>query len=130
MAAFQQGMRAFGPQNPATQQAVSLLRSAVAAHIPSVGEAVFNLLPEGVKALLAGGDYETIFLAPCSATINLPFEMIHIPARRSSNRPYDDAYVGLRRLIVRTHGLSELAGVLLRQPAGRKALVVGNPLHH
>ncbi len=124
----------------AVEQAMiaSQSRSAVAAHIPAAGEAVFTLLPDGVKTLLASNDYETVFLAPCSTTINLPFEMLYVPEewqgqgknRTRGSRREAWPYVGLRRLMPRVHGLGELAQVLKRQPTGKKAVVVGNPLHH
>jgi tetratricopeptide (TPR) repeat protein len=128
------------------------------ARLQSTSEAVFDLLPNEVKPLLAGDEYKTVFLAPCSATMNLPFEMVRVPHGWEGKAPAapviaDSAgdssagaspshgsrvtghgqYVGLRRVMPRVHGLTELAQVIQRHPnlnGARKALVVGNPLHH
>jgi hypothetical protein len=102
-----------------------------------------------VQALLIDQRYHTIFLAPCGATVNLPWELVQVPEHADADREGTRRYVGLRRRLPRTYGLGELSAVLQRQPqyAGRgtvgphatrtrtrgahnaRAGVVGNPLH-
>jgi hypothetical protein len=107
-------------------------RNAIAARIGPVGEAAFKFLPGGVQELLRGSDFQTVFVAPCGATINLPLEMLHVPNGRTAGCTYDDSLVGLRKSLPRIHGLVELSATWGRQPSNsaRKALIVGNPHHH
>ncbi len=89
--------------------------------VAEAGAAAFRLLPAAVQALFADPAAPTLFLAPCSGTVLLPFELLREPG---------GDYVGLHTQIARVHGLGELASVLGRQPdgsAGRSALVVGDP---
>ena len=79
----------------------------------------FDVLPELVKALFRDTEVRTIFLAPCTATFNLPFELLRD----------GDQYIGLDRVMPRVHGLAELMQVLDRQPTGSTALVIGDPAH-
>jgi hypothetical protein len=91
--------------------------------IAEAGAAAFALLPERIQRLLAGGDTHVVFLAPCGATVNVPFELL---------RPPGGHYLGLDRLLPRVHSLAELARVLDRRPPAngpRTALVIGDPCH-
>jgi hypothetical protein len=95
--------------------------------IQPAGKRVFDLLPRLVKELLMDFD-TTVFLAPCGKTVNFPFELIYLDAewRRSSELPY----LGLRVLMPRVHGLTEMEEVTRRHPNTTrpvKALVVGEP---
>jgi Tfp pilus assembly protein PilF len=114
-------------QSPAEREAERQSSAVAYAHLEHAGEAVFSRLPPGVQSLLTGGDVATLFLAPCEATINLPFELLRTPGN-------DGAFIGLRHLLPRVQGLTQLVGVLQRpmlaEPNGsRRAVVVSNPLH-
>jgi tetratricopeptide (TPR) repeat protein len=114
-------------RGPAEREAERQSSAVAYAHLERAGEAVFSRLPPGVQALLTGGAVATLFLAPCEATINLPFELLRTPGD-------DGAFIGLRHLLPRVQGLTQLVGVLQRptppeRVGSRRAVVVGNPLH-
>lgn len=122
---------------------------ATTAHVPPAAAAVYYALPDDVQALLTNDNYKTIFLAPCGATVNLPWELVRVPEKGREGNEEEWTYLGLQRLLPRTHGLGELTEVLqrhprneengIKRPGGRRtrtrggrgapAVVVGNPLH-
>lgn len=100
--------------------------------LEKIGSEAFMLLPAQVQEFLGSSKYETIFLAPCRTTINVPFELLCIPSGVSSDASSMNSYLGLQYLLPRTHGLSDLSETLKRSPSrlpNRSALVVGNPIH-
>jgi len=86
-----------------------------------LGARAFELLPKEVQNILTCNDCGVIFLAPCPETMNLPFDLL-LPDEKAE-------YPSLLRLLVWTHGLSELTQVLPRSPKGDVAILVGNPPH-
>lgn len=101
------------------RNAARLAREKVAHRIPELGKQAFSELPSGIRSLLAGREYDTIVLFPCSATMNLPFEMLHD----------GQGYIGLRQVLPRVNGLGAFCSISRRQPKGQSAVVVGNPTH-
>jgi tetratricopeptide (TPR) repeat protein len=89
--------------------------------LPDLGHRAFQSLPREIQEVLTSQIHEVIFLAPCPTTMNLSFELL---------APEKGEYLGLDRLFVRTHGLSELEQVLQRSPKNKSAFLVGNPMHH
>src|SRR5262249_30055925 len=110
-----------GKRQSAEPAAIAM--GALAIHLSETAASVYPTLPANVRELFDDPAVQTIFMAPCGATINLPWELVWIPGRGQ--------YLGLSHVLPRTHGLGELASVLERQPfSGRpRAVVVGNPLH-
>ena len=132
--AAEQAMTRELPAGPLSRAERVRCRSAVAERLPAAGEAVYESLPAPVRAVLTEGRYNTIFIAPCGATVFVPFEIIRIPgdaATTNTKAGWDDAYVGLRVLLPRVRGLAELADVLRRRPAApvsrARAVVVIDP---
>jgi hypothetical protein len=86
-------------------------KQATTAHIPQMAEAVHRELPDEVKELLRGNNYNTIFLAPRGTTVNLPWELVRVPGRKRDGGEKEGIDVGLRGLLHRTHGVGELMEV-------------------
>jgi tetratricopeptide (TPR) repeat protein len=109
-------------------------------NIQFTADEVYHYLPEAVKAVLTDRAQRTIFLAPCAATVNLPWELIRIPTKDWQHHNEAKTYVGLQHLLPRIHSLNALHQALARQPASgddflhrgmaKRAVVIGNPLHN
>jgi tetratricopeptide (TPR) repeat protein len=82
-----------------------------------VGAAAYELLPTAFKDRYVSDDVETIFLSTCSHSTGYPFELL---AARGT-------YLGLTKLFVNAHSLTELSSVLGRSPTSNHAVVIGNP---
>jgi hypothetical protein len=103
---------------------------AAAETITKLGSEAFALMPERLRAIFTDESLDTIFLIPCMLTVNLPFESL-CTSHPSSILDFGVRanFLGLRHVLPRLNGFTELRSVVTRQPKGEVAVVVGNPLH-
>jgi CHAT domain-containing protein len=92
------------------------------AKLRAVAQNAMALLPEDLQALIADPGIETIFVSPCSRTMSDPWELLPIPDEHGKL-----TYAGLKKVLVRVHGLEELRQVLGRQVGGSERVVIGDP---
>jgi tetratricopeptide (TPR) repeat protein len=84
-----------------------------------LGMNAWDSLPGWLQETFLDPEIRTVFVSPCANSAAVPLEYLFA----------NGDWIGLQKLIVRTHGLLELDEVLPRSVEGKNSIVVGNPPH-